>query len=411
MFDIDKELEKWGLTRETYKQLLEDCYNKSCHQSDKDWGEIATIHKLNWNSDSLRKSSTSILGGSFVKQFVEEEYAESSTSMDEDEYFKKLQIMKDEIYKEKRKLYDQRRERNKDLIVDARSEHLFDEMIKCANKLNEERPLNFEETFVPVNSKKEAILVISDWHYGMTTDNIWNTYNTEICKKRVKKLIEYVKNYLQLNQIDMLNIVTLGDSAHGAIHSSCRVQSEEDTCDQIMHVAEIMAEMFSELSKCVNHITVYSCYGNHLRTVQDKMDSIDSDNMEKIIPWWWEQRLKDNSKIDINYSEYKEFTKFSVLGYNVCAVHGNLDTFKNIGITVNTLFSKKFGETIDYTLSGDKHHLEEFEQYGIESILVRGLCGTDSYANDKRLYGKAGQTLMIFNNKYGRESTYHIPLD
>lgn len=33
------------------------------------------------------------------------------------------------------------------------------------------------------------------------------------------------------------------------------------------------------------------------------------------------------------------------------------------------------------------------------------------YANNKRLYSKAGQTLMIFNDVYGRESTYHIPLN
>ena len=202
----------------------------------------------------------------------------------------------------------------------------------------------------------------------------------------------------------------LGDACHGAIHSSCRVQSEEDVCDQIMNVSEIMAEAIGELSKYVNHITLYSCYGNHMRTVQDKDESIHSDNMEKLIPWWLEWRLKDNSKVEIKYSEYKEFTKLNVLGYNICCLHGDLDNFKNIGTTVNTIFSRKFGETIDYTVSGDKHHLEEFEQFDIESILIRSLCGTDDYANNKRLYSKAGQTLMIFNDEYGRESTYHIPL-
>ena len=177
-----------------------------------------------------------------------------------------------------------------------------------------------------------------------------------------------------------------------------------------MNVSEIMAEAIGELSKYVNHITLYSCYGNHMRTVQDKDESIHSDNMEKLIPWWLEWRLKDNSKVEIKYSEYKEFTKLNVLGYNICCLHGDLDNFKNIGTTVNTIFSRKFGETIDYTVSGDKHHLEEFEQFDIESILIRSLCGTDDYANNKRLYSKAGQTLMIFNDEYGRESTYHIPL-
>ena len=178
-----------------------------------------------------------------------------------------------------------------------------------------------------------------------------------------------------------------------------------------MHVSEIMAEAINELSYYVNTVMVYSCYGNHMRTVQDKNDSIHSDNMEKIIPWWMKQRLRDNSKVTIVESEYREFTRLNVFNYKICAVHGDLDTFKNIGVTVNTIFTKKFGETIDYTISGDKHHLEEFEQFGIESILIRSLCGTDDYANNKRLYSKPGQTLMIFNDDYGRESTYHISLD
>ena len=44
----------------------------------------------------------------------------------------------------------------------------------------------------------------------------------------------------------------------------------------------------------VNEVSVYSTYGNHARTVQKKEDSIHSDNMERIIPWWLSYRLKDN---------------------------------------------------------------------------------------------------------------------
>lgn len=329
----------------------------------------------------------------------------------DDGYLKELQLQKEAVYKERRKLYDQRREYNKLLISDARSEHLIEELISVANKLNETNPLVFEENLFPTNIHKEAVLFFSDWHYGMVTNNLWNVYNTEICKQRVNNLVEISKKYIALNNIDILHIVMLGDFAHGGIHSTCRIQSEENVCDQLMNVSEILACAIGELSKVVNHVSVYSCYGNHMRTIQDKNDSIHSDNMEKIVPWWLEQRLKENTKVDIIYSEYKEFTKLNVLGYNICCCHGDLDSFKNLGVTVNTIFSRKFGETIDYTVSGDKHHLEEFEQFDIESILIRSLCGTDDYASNKRLYSKAGQTLMIFNDVYGREATYHIPLN
>lgn len=325
-------------------------------------------------------------------------------------YIKELELQKDELYKVKRQVADKQREYNKLLVMDGRADNLSEYLKMCANKLNKEQPLSFGGNTIE-SSGKEAILFFSDWHYGMITNNIWNKYNTSICKERVSKLVCKAKEYLALNKIEKLHIVTLGDAAHGCIHNSARVMSEEDTCDEIMHVSEIMAQAVDELSKSVNHILFYSCYGNHLRSIQNKNDSVHSDNMEKLIPWWMTQRMKENRKVEIVDSEFKEFTKLNVLGYNICCVHGDLDNIKNLGSTVNTIFSKIYGETIDYTVSGDKHHLEEFEQFDIENIIIRSLCGTDDYANDKRLYSKAGQTLMIFNKEDGRESTYNIKLN
>ena len=379
---------------------------------DMSWDEIANIINKEFRTDESEYRSEAAYRKPYqqAKRYFEANVFK--TYKDEDSYFKELQVQKDAVYKEKRKLYDQRREYNKLLISDARAEHLCEELIKAANRLNEEKPLLFREKWFKPNIHKEAVLCWADWHYGMITDNIWNTYNTEICRERVKTLVEITKEFLELNQIDVLTILTLGDAAHGSIHTGCRVQSEEDTCDQLMHVSELMAEAINDLSSVVNHIDVYSCYGNHMRTIQNKNDSIHSDNMEKIIPWWLKQRLQNNTKVEIIESEYKEFTRVNILGSHICAVHGDLEKdFKKIGVTINTIFSKKFGETIDYTISADKHHIEEFEQLGIKSVLVPCLCGTDDHANNGRLYSDAGQTLMIFNDVYGRESTYHIPLN
>lgn len=406
--NFTEELSKYGLTAETYEQVCKDISDKLEGNNDLDWAEIQAKYNIACNPDTIRKASSTIFGGRFRTEYLKNQiYTNPEEFSREKELDKKIA----DIRKEKQKLFDQRREYNKLLVSDARAEHLNDELLSIAENLNKEYPLVQLDEYKPVNTKREALLALSDWHYGMVTDNIWNTYNTDICKRRVEKLVSKVIKYLELNKIDMLHIALLGDAAHGGCHVSCRVKSEEDTCDQIMHVSEIMAEAINQLSAHVNHITVYSCYGNHLRTIQNKQDSVDSDNLEKLIPWWLKQRLKENDKIDIVESEYKEFTRIDVCGYKVCCVHGNLDNFRNIGSTVNTIFSRKFGETIDYTISGDKHHLEEFEQFDIESILIRSLCGTDDYANEKRLYSKPGQTLIIFNLEVGREATYHIPLN
>ena len=328
---------------------------------------------------------------------------------DNDGYLKEIQAEKDELYKIKKQVQDQRREYNKLLTADARADHLAEKLIEAADKLAEEKPLDFSTPCNYFNfSKNDAILFISDIHYGMIADNIWNKYDTDICKQRIKNLVTKTIKNLDKQSVDTLHIVLLGDLAHGAIHTTARVSSEEDTCDQLMHISEIIAETINELSKYVNSVNLYSTYGNHLRTVQNKKESIHSDNMEKIVPWWLKQRLKENQKVKIIDSEYYEFILLNVCGYNVLATHGDLDSVKNVGLIMNTVFNKAYGENIDYVAVADKHHIEAFEQAGIEATLVGSLCGTDEYANNRRLYSAPSQTLMIFNQEDGKVCQYNI---
>ena len=327
----------------------------------------------------------------------------------ENTYSNELKEQLDEIYKAKRQLWDQRREYNKVLTSDARAEHLAEKLIEAANLV----PLkNYSDVFNFTNSTsdEEAVLCLSDWHYGQVSNNIWNEYNTEICLQRVSKLFNKVARALKKHNIKTLHIALLGDFVNGAIHTGSRVASEEHTCDQLMHVSEILANFINELSVDVEEVNVYSTYGNHARTVQNKNDSIHADNMERIIPWWLKQRLMKNRKVNIIDSEYYEFIYFNVCGYNVIGTHGDIDKINDIGVVVNSLFTKKYGKTIDYTFSADKHHLESFEQFGIESTLVGSLCGTDEYANNKRLYSQPMQTLCVFTTEGGKLCTYNIKL-
>lgn len=327
----------------------------------------------------------------------------------EDKYLTELKEQTDEIYKAKRQLYDQRREYNKMLVSEARANHLAEKLIEAANLA----PLkHYSEmlTFSNSASNEEAVLMLSDWHYGQVSNNIWNQYNVDICLQRVSKLFDKVSSALKEHTISTLHVVLLGDFVNGAIHTSCRVAAEENTCEQLMHVSEILANFINELSAYVHEVNIYSTYGNHARTIQNKNDSIHADNMERVIPWWLRERLQDNNEVNVIDSEYYEFIYFNVCGYNIVCTHGDLDKFNDIGIIVNSLFTKKYGRAIDYTFSADKHHLESFEQFGIESMLVGSLCGTDEFANNKRLYSNPMQTLCIFTPEDGKLCTYNIKL-
>ena len=327
----------------------------------------------------------------------------------DDEYLKEIQRQTDELYKAKKQFQDQRREYNKLLASDARAEHLTEKLIEAANNLNSSKFLN-NISAISSSAKNEAVLVLTDWHYGMFTENIWNKYNIDVCIERVNTLSTKAKEYLKMNNISKIHIVLLGDFIHGAIHTSARVASEENTCDQLMDVSEILAEFINGISLCVNEVYVYSTYGNHARTIQNKNDSIHSDNMEKVIPWWIEQRLKSNQKVHVVDNDLYEFIYFNVLGHDIVAVHGDLERFSKLGVDMHTLFSRKYGIDVEYVFSGDKHHSEYIDSYGIDNVMVSSLCGTDDYANNKRLYANPGQTLCIFNEEDGKICTYNIKL-
>ena len=324
-------------------------------------------------------------------------------------YSNELREQIDELYKVKKQVSDQRREYNKIRTSDARADNLTEKLIEAANLVPLQDYSNIF-TFKNNASNEEAVLALSDWHYGQISNNIWNSYNTDICKQRVASLFDKVSSVLQKHSIKTLHIVLLGDFINGAIHVGSRVAAEENACEQLMHVSELLANFINALSAYVDKVNVYSTYGNHARTIQNKDDSIHADNMERVIPWWLKQRLMNNSRVNIIDSEYYEFIYFNVCGYDVVCTHGDLDRFRDIGVTINSLFSKKYGKTIDYTFSGDKHHLEAFEQFGIESTLVGSLCGTDEYANNKRLYSNPMQTLCIFTQEDGKLCTYNIKL-
>ena len=315
----------------------------------------------------------------------------------------------DKLYKAKRLLADQRREYNKVLVSDARAEHLGEEMLLAVKRMNEDYPL----LSVVVHSRagfsgKEAVLFISDVHYGMITDNMWNRYNTTICKERLERLVEKASNVCMFQGIRKLHIVLLGDMVAGSIHVGVRVASEENTIDQLMHVSELLAQAINGLSASVPEIEVYSTYGNHARVVANKKESIHADNMERILPWWLRERLVTNSRIRVNESPYHEFVKVDVLGAGIVAPHGDLDNIREAGLIIPALFANVGGAPVKYVVMGDKHHQESYERLGVESFIVGSLCGTDNYANDKRLFSKPSQMMMVFDPEEGLECTYNI---
>lgn len=375
--------------------------------ADVDYTELAElVYGQPYSSDVARRM---LYGSRRTLDLLEEEGIKSVSDKDIlDDIDKKML----ELRKERQKFYDQRREYNKLVSIEGRQEHLYDSLIDAAYNLSDTVGSLFDRTepviLNPTNN--EAILVLSDWHYGMKVQNVFNTYNTDICKERVANIVRLAAKKLLLHQCSKLHIVVLGDLYHGAIHTSARVASEELVCDQIMQVSEILAQSIVELSQYTTEVYVYMTYGNHARTVQNKNDSIHRDNMERLVPWWLKERLS-NLGVDnvvIMPESDSEFLFINAAGHDICASHGDLDGAKSSPRLLSTLFQKTYKKDIEYILLGDKHHHESFEELGITSQICGSLCGSDDYANGKRLFSLPSQFMLIVDAEDGIDAEYKL---
>lgn len=330
-----------------------------------------------------------------------------------------------ELQKERQRLFDQRREYKKNVVSDARLDNLCDALEKAAASLPQTvgRLFDNEEFTAHIRDRgfgfdddgPEAVLVLSDWHYGLKTNNIFNSYNTDICRSRVRNIVRKARQRVIDHGCSKLHVVVLGDLFHGAIHVSARVASEELVCDQLMQASELLAQAIIELASAVESTNVYMTYGNHARTVQNKKENIHRDNMERLVPWWLEQRFiaeERNSGVNMNIKiipdNGTEFLLVDSCGYQICAVHGDLDSVKQSPRLISSLLAKTLNRDVDYILLGDKHHGESYEELGITAMMCGSLCGADDYANDNRLYSMPSQLLLIVNEHEGVDAEYRL---
>jgi len=401
--------------REYHKRLI---YGKLEDKtlSDYDWDELS---ELLFGRQLARDETRKRAYGSYYNFKLEEEEAgnkkASNTVMDAmDEKIAFFQ-------REQQKFFDQRREWKKLNTAKARWEHLTERLADAAADLPSTLgDIHMEaQDFPPFDSGNEAVLVFSDWHYGMTTNNAFNTYNIDICKQRIDETVAKAIRRIRNHSCDKLHIVVLGDLIHGAIHTSARVASDELTADQLMQASELLAQAVVCLACNVPETHVYMTYGNHARTVANKKDNVHRDNMERIVPWWLEQRI---AAVNAEYKEINgrelnitvepesdnEFLLLNVCGHDVVAVHGDLDSVKTSPKTLATLFRRQYARDIEYILLGDKHHREDFEELGVTAMLCGALCGADDYANGKRLYSTPSQMLLIFNDEEGLDAEYRL---
>jgi len=321
---------------------------------------------------------------------VKDEYISEEALL---ERLSQIDDREDELYKTKVKTADKLREYRKTLRDEARIENIMDVISEVALDLPE---FKYEQKEIKLNGEANAIIEIGDWHYGKISDNFWNKFNTQIAKERVDKLIFDTIKYCEIMNVGTLYIANLGDLIEGAIHVSCRVMSEEDSIEQIMHASELLAYFINELHSFGLNIKYVSVSDNHSRLNKNYKEHIEKENFGKIIDWYLQARLTNLSNFEFIENIIDEsIAYFEVNGKNVFSIHGHLDNPHSVvqDLTLST------GMIADIVLMGHYHNKVE-KSFHFSKVFVNGsLCGTDEYAKTRRLFSKASQTLIVFDNE------------
>ena len=313
-----------------------------------------------------------------------------------------------EMKKERVKLQDERTQNNAYVRKLAREDTIKEIALEVASQMNTTKFLpKYNSIVKEANVDKEAILCISDWHYGLDFKNPWNEFSPEICKERVAKLRDKTIEYLRLNKISKLHLVNLQDLIAGRIHLGLRLESRYDVITQTLHVSEILAEFITSLSKYVE-IDYYDVLDNHSRLEPIKSEAQDLESLARIFSWYLKERLKDNKKFSIKESNFgDEIAYFDVLGYKVIGVHGHKDSPQTVLSKLNN-FTNVHNDLI---LMAHRHHMSMDESCNTLLVCNGSLMGTDSFASGLRLTSKPSQNLIICTKDNPMECVYRIILE
>lgn len=367
----------------SYEENLQLLINKVDGVNDLSWDDLCDRLNLDVHPDSLRKafSVTDYCGYQVAQYYINKSTQELTADM-----IAKIQTAKDAEYKERVRLQDARREYNKTLREDARFANLVDVM---KEQINDLPAIDFGYNGIDHKTGVKAALLVSDLHYGATSDNVLNLYNIEVCNERMQTLLNKTIHYCTIHHVDELFVNLGGDLVSGLIHVSGRVEQEEDVITQTMQVAELLSKFIAELSKKIPHIKVIGVQGNHSRVSADRRQSLNPENFERIIFEYISNRLG----IPVMRNGLEDWVAYNIGDRKVFLEHGdksNTGSAREQAINV-------LGYVPDDIFVGHFHHMEVIDKHGTDVVVNGSVMGTDAYAMKHRLHTKPYQILRIYD--------------
>lgn len=247
------------------------------------------------------------------------------------------------------------------------------------------------------DSEKVMMLIISDWHIGLKINNCkGNSYNYEIANKRIDKLVEACKKYIQLYKISKIYVFNLGDTIeHTYMRKTQNDSNEFKLGKQIPKAIDLIFKLLTLLSELDCNVVYDSIAGNHDRSCGDKNQNYDGDNVNDTITPLLEMLVNtsENQRICIinrNYTDTEITTEINGVRFKL--VHGDKnmknDSLKN-EISMDNCF-------YDVYITGHWHNYKCVSENRGRYIIYNGcLSGFNDYSTGFGCATEAEQTIVI----------------
>lgn len=383
-----------GIDDETFEKVIKACKDKVEGLSDKDWQDIVEEFDLNIHRDVLRKGFQSPFGSYPLLKYIESKEIKNQPKNKLDEIVEligELDIKKQEIRTKTSKMNKIKKDLIKSVeIANDIKEYILDDI---------ENIELFEFERIESSSDYKLIVGIQDWHIGYVINNYkGNSYNYEIAKKRLSKLISEIKSTCERYNISDVTVVNCGDIIENAYMRETQqaFECEFNMSEQISKAIKLLYEFVTTISEFAN-VDLVTVGGNHSR-VSQKATNIEGDNSNVIIKETIETlvEVSGNNRIkvlDIDYVD--DSCVFEVNGLKVKALHGD-----NRTSDTKKLFDSESsidGVVYDLIMLGHWHNFNiRSMNSGGYVVIGSSLFGYNPYSV-KRIStnSNAGQTLIV----------------
>lgn len=392
-------LAQYGLTPQTYEELLDKCQDKLDKIIDEDWSEILGEYGIKWNPDTLRKAvQPPIFGGAFVRRYYEENKQDAPSTIEE-------QIRNLEIAKTKyRDWHNAFNEQNR---LDARVSQKLDYFGEVMKEVGANRFVGVGFPDLSCTSDKEMVIMLSDWHIGAEFYNANGCFNDDIAKERLASLLSRIFEIKKCHSVNRCKVVLLGDLINGNIHHRIKVTNRINVIDQIKEATELLTSFCERLCVWFEKVELHDVSGNHTR-IDRKDDALHDERLDNLIAWSVQKFLSHKKNFEYVESAFStDIDIIDICGKNYVAVHGDYDPFSKSGVSDLTLM---IGFKPYAILFGHLHTCALDEVSGIKMIRSGCLPGTgDDHTFEKRFKSDPCQMVLICSEN-GLDCAYPVTL-